>query len=202
MASKAISDLLLKARTEPEFLQLLILDPQRALSNMQLTKAERAVLAARTPEQLLSLAVHGGEEFACDPRTCEITCQATCSNSAADICDYTAVRRGSMAHQLSEGLQTLIERARLDPSLFKKLQTNPQAVLADLPLTRMERETIGANTPNKLLELLFGIEPRVAAGCGGGGTCGYTCSMTCSGNYTMSCGSSCANTCGYTAAVE
>ena len=173
-----------RARTDPIFLHELIFSPRTVIQRFDLTADERKILSARTPEDLFALAVSGGDQLECNS-TCRITCI------------YTQPSGGAGGQQ---SITEVVNRAREDPSFFKRLHENPIAAISGIPLTPEERAAIDANTPEKLLGLLVGL---TRAGCGDSGTCDETCSSTCShtcsGGYTMSCGGTCDFTCDYTA---
>jgi hypothetical protein len=190
------AELIARAQADPSFVQRLVLDPVSATEEIDLTDRERAILAARTPEELLGLAVTGGAALACDPATCAVTYPSP--HAPVDECDGTlAVALPGEA--LSEAARSVVEEARRDPSFFKRLEADPDGTLDAMEIPLEERTVFVANLPEQLLGLLIGSAGR-ASGCDE--TCGFTCSGTCSGGYTMSCGATCNYTCDYTAGIQ
>jgi hypothetical protein len=92
-------------------------------------------------------------------------------------------------------LQRFVHLVQSDPEFLERFRQEGATALSELDMGSALRETVTANTPAKLLNLVHSQLAR--RGCDD--TCGVTCTVTCSGEYTMSCGGTCASTCPLTA---
>ncbi len=138
MSLATIHEIVRRAREDLQFLHLLVSAPAQAITGLDLTPHEIGALTTRTPEDLLRLLASGGEMLACEPNTCVVTCDFTCSNSLVEACDRTVI--GEDPGQ-SPRLKDLITRATADPAFFRALVEHPEETLKAFSSSRASRQT-------------------------------------------------------------
>lgn len=80
--TEAMRELIAKARSDHDFLDLLLSDPLTATKGFGLDEQERTAIATNTAVRLGMLVAGGALRAGCgDTPTCDITCPVTCKST-------------------------------------------------------------------------------------------------------------------------